>query len=95
MTSRSPSARSADEGLAIAQKMHPDLIIADATMPGRSGYDLCAAIKSDPALRAVPVFILASSQQPYDEGRGQQAGANGQLSSPGRRTASSRRCATP
>ena len=51
-------------------------------MPGRSGYDLCASIKADPALRAVPVFILASSQQPYDDARGQKAGADGQLTKP-------------
>jgi CheY-like chemotaxis protein len=76
------SARSADEGLAIAQKVQPDLVIADGVMPGRSGYDLCAAIRADPGLRAVPVFILASSQQPYDESRGQKAGANGHLLKP-------------
>ena len=63
-------ARSADEGLALAQRNHPDLIIADGVMPGRSGYDLCASVKADPALRAVPVLILASSQQPYDDARG-------------------------
>ena len=49
-------ARSADEGLALAQRTHPDLIIADGVMPGRSGYDLCASVKADPALRAVPVL---------------------------------------
>ena len=75
-------ARSADEGLALAQRTHPDLIIADGVMPGRSGYDLCASIKADPALRAVPVLILASSQQPYDDARGQKAGADGQLTKP-------------
>jgi DNA-binding response OmpR family regulator len=75
-------ARSADEGLALAQRTHPDLIIADGVMPGRTGYDLCASIKADPALRAVPVLILASAQQPYDDARGQKAGADGQLTKP-------------
>src|SRR3982751_203910 len=75
-------ARSAAEGLSPAQRNHPDLAIADGVMPGRSGYDLCASIKADPALRAVPVFILASSQQPYDDLRGQKAGADGQLTKP-------------
>ena len=41
-------ARSADEGLALAQRAHPDLIIADGVMPGRSGYDLCASVKATP-----------------------------------------------
>src|SRR4051812_33479651 len=75
-------ARTADEGLALAQRTPPDLVIADGVMPGRSGYDLCASIKADPALRAVPVFILASNQQPYDAARGQKAGADGQLAKP-------------
>ena len=75
-------ARSADEGLALAQRAHPDLIIADGVMPGRSGYDLCASVKADPALRAVPVYILASPQQPYDDARGQKSGADGQLTKP-------------
>ena len=75
-------ARSADEGLALAQRTHPDLIIADGVMPGRSGYDLCASVKADPGLRSVPVLILASTQQPYDAGRGQKAGADGQLIKP-------------
>jgi CheY-like chemotaxis protein len=76
------AARSADEGLALAQKSRPDLIIADGAMPGRSGYDLCTQIRSDPALRGVPVYILASGQQPYDEAKGQRAGADGYLLKP-------------
>src|SRR5450432_75360 len=73
------AARSADEGLAQAQKARPDLIIADGAMPGRSGYDLCLQIRSDPALRGVPVYILASGKQPYDEAKGQRSGADGHL----------------
>ncbi len=76
------SARSADEALTIAQRLQPDLVVADGVMPGRSGYDLCAAIRADAGLRSVPVFILASTQQPYDEARGQRAGASGQLMKP-------------
>ena len=76
------SARSADEGLALAQKARPDLIIADGAMPGRTGYDLCAQVRADAALRGVPVYILASIQQPYDEARGASAGADGHLLKP-------------
>ncbi len=75
-------ARSADEGLALAQRNPPDLIIADGVMPGRTGYDLCTQVRSDPGLRSVPVYILASSQQPYDEAKGRRAGADGHLLKP-------------
>lgn len=75
-------ARSADEGLSVARQSPPDLVIADAVMPGRSGYDLCAAIKADRALANVPVLILASPQNPYDEARGRQVSADGHLIKP-------------
>ncbi|HEY4186605.1 MAG TPA: response regulator [Polyangia bacterium] len=76
------AARSADEGLTLAQRARPDLVIADGVMPGRSGYDLCAAIKSDASLRGVPVYILTSTHNPLDEGRSRQSGADGQLTKP-------------
>jgi len=76
------AARSADEGLSMAQRARPDLVIADGVMPGRSGYDLCAAIKSEPGLRGVPVYILASSQNPYDESRARQCAADGHFTKP-------------
>src|SRR5262249_62396296 len=75
-------ARPATGGLALARGPPPDLIIAEGVMPGRSGYALCASIKADPGWRGVPVLILASSQQPYDDARGQKAGADGQLTKP-------------
>ena len=76
------SARSADEGLNQARQARPDLIIADGVMPGRTGYDLCAQVRADATLSGVPVYILASSQQPYDEARGTSAGADGHLLKP-------------
>src|SRR4051794_13295029 len=76
------AARSADEGLTLARQTRPDLIIADGAMPGRTGYDLCAQVRADATLSGVPVYILASSQQPYDEARGSSAGADGPLLKP-------------
>jgi CheY-like chemotaxis protein len=76
------AARSADEGLNLARQIQPELVIADGMMPGRSGYDLCAAIKAEPALSGTAVYILASAQQPYDESRGRQCGADGHFLKP-------------
>jgi CheY-like chemotaxis protein len=76
------TARSADEGLTLARQTRPDLVIADASMPGRSGYELCAALKADAALRGIPVYILSSKQQPYDEAKGRQVGADGTFVKP-------------
>ena len=37
----------------------PDLILADVFLPGKSGFDLCRHIKSDPLLRHVRVVLTA------------------------------------
>jgi CheY-like chemotaxis protein len=76
------SARSADEGLSLARQVRPDLIVADAHMPGRSGYELCAALKADATLKSTPVYILSSNQQPYDEAKGRQVGSDGNFLKP-------------
>jgi CheY-like chemotaxis protein len=75
-------ARSLDEALAAAKGERPDLVIADAVLGDRSGYDLCASLKADPAMRGVPVHILASSQNPLDEARAHRVGADGHFLKP-------------
>ena len=78
------SARSAEEGLSLAQRggARPDLVIADSVMTGGTGYDLCLAIKSDPSLRGVPVYLLTSLHNPFDDARARQVGADGQFLKP-------------
>src|SRR5215813_8164149 len=75
-------ARSADEAVAMAKHQRPDLVLADAIMPGKTGYELCQALKSDPATRGVPVVILCGNSQAYDEIRGKQVGADAFLGKP-------------
>jgi CheY-like chemotaxis protein len=75
-------ARTADEALTKAQAQKPALVLADAQMPGKTGYDLCLAIKSDPKTADVPVVILAGNAAVYDAARGAQVGAEGSLPKP-------------
>jgi CheY-like chemotaxis protein len=75
-------ARSLDEALSVARQGRPDLVIADVNLGTRSGYELCAAVKADPGLRGTPVYILSSTHSPYDEARGREAGADGNLLKP-------------
>jgi CheY-like chemotaxis protein len=68
-------AKSVDEALAMAKKDgQPDLVLSDVVLGSGSGYDLCAGIKADAALRDVPVYILASSHNPYDDAPRPQGG---------------------
>jgi len=76
-------AKSVDEALAVAKKDgRPDLVLSDAALGSGSGYDLCAGIKADADLHDVPVYILASSHNPYDDARGRKVGADGHLAKP-------------
>lgn len=76
------AARSADEALEKARAQRPTLVLADAQMPGKTGYDLCLALKSDPKFAEVPVVILCGNAQPFDAARGGQVGADGTLPKP-------------
>lgn len=76
------AARSVDEALEKARAQRPTLVLADAQMPGKTGYDLCMALKSDPKFAEVPVVILCGNAQPFDAARGGQVGADGTLPKP-------------
>ena len=75
-------AQSADEALQKAHANKPALILADANMPGKTGYDLCKAVKTDPALADVPVVLLCGNSSPYDAEKGGDAGADGHVTKP-------------
>ncbi len=48
------------EGLAVASREHPDLIILDYTMPIMDGYEMLTKLKSDPELKSIPVIMLTA-----------------------------------
>ncbi|PLY03866.1 MAG: hypothetical protein C0623_00515 [Desulfuromonas sp.] len=71
-----------DAALQKAQGNKPDLIMADVFMPGKNGYELCAAVKQDPNLQNVPVLLLTGTFEPFDEEKAVSSGANGWISKP-------------
>lgn len=79
---RITSARDADEAMGRLREGRPDVVIADAGLGGKSGYDLCASLKADPGLRDVPVLLLTGNFSPYDEGRGEKAGVDAYVIKP-------------
>ena len=58
------------------------LILADVSMPGRDGYEVCEHVKNSPDLVHVPVLLIFSDQEPFDEGRAQRARADGKIKKP-------------
>jgi chemotaxis family two-component system response regulator Rcp1 len=49
-----------------AQASRPDLILLDLNLPCRDGREVLAEIKSDRALRSIPVIVLSTSQDEQD-----------------------------
>lgn len=49
-----------EQGLAIARERVPDIIICDVMMPGRDGYAVLDALKSDPNTSHIPIVLLTA-----------------------------------
>ena len=58
----------------------PAVVIADVTLEGKNGYELCKAIKQ--ASPTTPVLILSSKQNPYDAAKGSAAQADDHMDKP-------------
>ena len=58
----------------------PDLIITDVNMPHMSGFEFVAALRTEPALAALPVIFLTSVED--GDSRGRELGAAGYLTKP-------------
>jgi CheY-like chemotaxis protein len=69
-------ARSGEEAIRKAKEERPDLVLLDLVMPDKNGYEVCAALRAEPTLRAVPIILLAGTFEAFDKDKGIQAGAN-------------------
>src|SRR5687768_6905445 len=70
------------EALAMARQHTPAMIISDIVMPEMDGYALCREIKSQAALKNVPVILLTSLASPVDIIRGLECGADNFIPKP-------------
>jgi len=52
---------------------HPDLVLLDLSLPKVDGYQVLEAMKTDPALRRIPVVVVSSSSRDMDIARAYDA----------------------
>jgi CheY-like chemotaxis protein len=75
-------ATNGDDAIAVAREHRPDVAVLDVMMPRRTGYEVLAALRADPALREVKVILLSARVQQTDMDRGIDAGADAYLPKP-------------
>jgi len=71
------------QGLNLAKKNKPDLVISDVTMPHMNGLEFCKQLRSDTELKAVPILLVSALQKDTDSiVAGLRAGADDYLEVP-------------
>ena len=76
------TAKNGSEGVSLAKKYNPNLVIMDVEMPVMNGIDATIQIKSTPAISQIPVIIFTSLGREEDLARAKEAGCQGFLSKP-------------
>src|ERR1700682_930402 len=75
-------ATSGRAALKLARDSVPDLVLLDVDMPVLSGFEVCKAFKSDPALAEVPIMFITSHESAQLEAKGIELGAADFISKP-------------
>jgi len=70
------------EGVEIAKREQPDLVLMDLSMPEMDGWKATAQMKSDEATRRIPVVALTAHTLPSERKRAIDAGCDGYISKP-------------
>jgi len=76
------TASSGVQALAALEAQQPDLMLLDVMMPGMSGYEVCEAIRANPAHAMMPVVLITALDPDKERARGLNAGADDFLSKP-------------
>ena len=71
-----------DEAINRLQYLRPALVMADVSIPGRNGYEICEFVKIHPEMKETPVILLVPAFEPFDEERARRIGADYHLTKP-------------
>ncbi len=74
--------RSGAEALARVAADRPDLVLLDVMMPGMDGYEVCRAIRANPATGILPVVLVTALDPVQERIKGIEAGADDFLTKP-------------
>jgi len=75
-------ARSGPEGIELAGRILPDLVILDIQLPQMNGYAVARELRRNPALKDVPIVAVTSYAMVGDRERTLEAGCNAYIEKP-------------
>jgi DNA-binding NarL/FixJ family response regulator len=75
-------ASSGDEGVTLARRELPDVILCDVMMPGLDGYGVLAALRAERAMELIPFIFLTAKGERGDVRLGMNQGADDYLTKP-------------
>jgi two-component system, OmpR family, alkaline phosphatase synthesis response regulator PhoP len=76
------TAANGEDALAAILAEQPALVFLDVMMPKMNGFDVCRAVKQDPALAGIHIVLLTAKGQEVDRQRGQDVGADRYMTKP-------------
>ena len=79
---RTAEAVTAEDGLAIAFRERPDLVLMDVRLPGMDGLAALKLLRADPRTSRVPVVAVTASVMPDERDRFSEAGFDGFIAKP-------------
>jgi twitching motility two-component system response regulator PilH len=69
------AAENAEDGIDMAKKQRPDLVLMDVILPGMNGFQATRALSKDPATSTIPVIIVSTKGMETDRVWGMRQGA--------------------
>ena len=75
-------ALSGEDGVVMAERERPDLILMDIQLPGIDGYEATRRIKTNDALRHIPIIVVTSYALSGDDTKAFAAGCDAYVSKP-------------
>jgi len=76
------AARTGEQGIHMAQKTRPDLILLDIVMPGMNGYDVCRQLKQADLTKDIPVIFITALSEAIEEANAFKIGAVDYITKP-------------
>jgi twitching motility two-component system response regulator PilH len=72
---RVETARDGEQGVEMAHRLMPDLILMDVIMPGINGFQATRLLNRDSATARIPIILVTTKDQPTDRTWGLRQGA--------------------